>query len=208
MNRRAVLGCSRVTNRRRELLSAFASFLCSDLGGAWEESELQILTDPTVAQITDAVRAAEGADYFLGYFIAHGALRRGARPWRQLFADFGGEELSEAQLNPGNPWCTLILDSSSGGTAEPPQIVRTRTNATSRATFDEALGHAERGLIKAWAPPTGGVDDFTFELLQHLATWAKSESDTLSCQEVFDAIAGTVYECGRRIRHFPIAVLR
>ena len=207
---------------------AWHRFLHSNPGGAWTEQEIACLNHCDRDAALAAVRAANGADYSLIVFAGQGQTRKGERPWPEAHVLLGdGGSLSERDLNPGTPRCTLVFDWSNRGTHEsaapskdatPPQTEQ--DDAKCRALFDQALETAESGLVKIYATEAGTAPgrglSFSQQLLQAAREWARTNHGILSLQQAVSLAAEAIqktnpllkpeYQGGRRLHHFPLAV--
>lgn len=188
------------------ILATLAGLLRSEWGGAWADTEVKTLAGAGADAVRQAVREAQPADYFFGYFLAPGSCKISDRPWPQLFALFGNEEISETELNPGCPWCTLIADAA---TAVNPAATwpNARDPKRVRDAFDRALTNAEQGLVKIYPTTESWTDcGFTAGLLQGVAEWAARNHGVLTLDQAARKADGATYEGGRRRRHFPLGL--
>jgi hypothetical protein len=207
----------------------FKAFLQSDVGGAWEDGEIVLNTNPTREQIQAAVTSARNADYTLTLFVGQGELRKGALPWEEMQILLGsGELVTERELNSGTQRCALIFDCGNSTTNQDGEALPSvsfeisPTNgarSNSRHQYEAALGAAERGLTKVYATPAGNslhTRSFAQHLLHQSHRWAEANRGTLNLGDaVLRANAAleregyphaAQYLPGRRLHDFPFAV--
>ncbi|BBO31964.1 caspase family protein [Lacipirellula parvula] len=89
----------------------FKAYLESAIGGAWESSEICILSHPTEKELLKWVNSASTKDYSFVTFSGHGyhAKGKGVDETRLCINDT--EEVAVSKLNPGNPRSLIIADS-------------------------------------------------------------------------------------------------
>jgi hypothetical protein len=84
-------------------LVAFASFLQTNLGGAWDEDEIVVQKTPTRSQILARVNSARDADYSLFFFAGHGETVKTDLPWPEVRMQLdSNESITERELNTGS----------------------------------------------------------------------------------------------------------
>lgn len=198
-------------------------FLRSNAGGAWSDQEITRLNNPDRDATLAAVRTAKDADYSLLVFAGRGQVRKGDVPWPEAHTLLGdGGSVSEADLNPGTPRCTLVFDWSNGASTQPGALGRGADQAGNqfRALFDQALQKAEGGLVKIFASQTDAAAphglSFSSLLLHAAQEWTRTNHGTLSLQQAVSLVADATpktaptlkaeYQGGRRLHHFPLAV--
>ncbi len=210
-------------------LTVWSAFLCSDLGGAWRDEEIIILRDPDLDQARRAVRSLEGNDFGFVIFCGHGEVVQGAKPWPETVLSFGRHgDLTETEMNPGTPRCTLLLDCCRRpADAEDDRTYLTEEKSASfsarqstRELFDKAMAAAEKGLVKIYAASVGEYADDDKSFSKQLIHQAKITMQTstgvldqsLAVELTAEAMKTTLpqqhpeYRGGRRLRHYPFAV--
>lgn len=207
-------------------------FLRSALGGAWRGEEVIRLVNPNRADVVSAIADAKSCDFALIYFVGQGETRKSDRPWTETHIQLqSGEMVTERDLNPGNPRCSLILDCSGHfSPANCPTLHPTSAPTSpagndhdwSRSAYDEAVGAAESGVVKMFATVNGEESrpgrTFAHHLIATATAWATKDQGLLTNDEAFARALLTFthetpsgkaeYRGGRRLRDFPFAVCR
>lgn len=89
-------------------LEGYRTFLCSPLGGAWQDGEIATFLSPNRAQVDAALRILTTADYSVTLFSGHG--RHSAVTQSTIVELQSGIELDSDRLRSGAPKHILILD--------------------------------------------------------------------------------------------------
>lgn len=205
-------------------------FLRSNPGGVWSTSEIYIAKDYKKDAILKLITSAKSCDYSLVVFAGHGQTLKTDMPWAEaqlLLSE--GNSLSEREINPGSPRCTLIMDCCRGlaDEEEPTELIKEaaeleRANDPDAccALFTKTLAAAESGLVKIYSRAVGSATadtrSFTKHLLFGAAKWAGLSQGVLTLNEAVGRTAQGMttsnpqqkpeYHGGRRLRHFPLAV--
>lgn len=211
-------------------LAMFYSFLRSNCGGAWQENEILRHENPSMAQILATVRAAKNADYSLVFLAGYGEKVKAGLPWAEMrIALDCGETITERELNPGTPRCTLIFSCASRTSAQdpnpPPDTSASfprneKPSSEFRTLYYERLMQAEGGVARIYSTsisdPAAGTKFFTQSLITTANRWALINKGMLHLGEAValanDAMKKTnnshraEYLGGRRLRHFPFLV--
>lgn len=84
-------------------------FLKSQAGGEWEESEIEILRNPSCFEVKLSVKLASVADYAFVAFSGHGhhVVGKGVDETRICLRD---GQMSAYELNTGSDRCTVVID--------------------------------------------------------------------------------------------------
>ena len=84
------------------------SFLLSPIGGAWKESEIINLTNPTIEEVRNKISLLQLADYSFVFFAGHGYYLM--HKDSTILNINATQELDSIELRKGAPKHTLILD--------------------------------------------------------------------------------------------------
>lgn len=84
------------------------SFLLSAIGGAWKDSELINLTNPTIEEVRNKINLLTQVDYSFVFFAGHGYYSM--REARTILNINATQELDSIELRQGASKHTLILD--------------------------------------------------------------------------------------------------
>jgi hypothetical protein len=234
MNRRAILLAAASKNTSFSRVAAdvenFRAFLKSNIGGAWNDSEVALRMNPTRDQIISAVQSATDSTYCMVFFAGSGKKVKKKLPWFEMELSLNsGEIVSERELNSGSARCTLILDGSASVSAgrpedvlEVPSILRgqDQESAEYRAHYDRSLAEAESGLVRVYVTrqeySAASKQSFAQLLFEESCNWAMQKMGVLSVGEAV-ALAGDAvrlksgslrieYLGGRRLHDFPFAI--
>jgi hypothetical protein len=205
-------------------IRAWKKFLSSSFGGSWTDDEIIDLSGKDKAAISVELGRGAGVDYSLVCFSGHGCLvkdRFGFSVTKVLITD--RDEMLEYELNPESPWCTMVFDCCRKLPTEEKVAFANETITTpwiddTRTRFEEELRKCERGLVKVFAADVGeaAADNRSFSrVLISVAQNLDNYSDGVLRINKAVQLAGEampkqqnpVYEGGRRLRHFPFAVL-
>lgn len=203
--------------------AAWKDYLCSAAGGAWYNSEIEVLSNPS-AKAALACTQKIYAGYGFVAFSGHGYVDMSTG---QTMACFVGGNLSDSQLAPPSDRATLIMDSCRGlahvAIAKESMELREAVidKQAYRDLFDRALERAEKGSCRIYGcsfdeaaneEKTGGA--FTQNLIKVGTAWRTS--GVLTLRQSFDAATARVRQrypqqnpealLGRRLNHFPFAV--
>ena len=226
MNRKAILitTSSEKNPTRSEDAKALRTFLQSQFGGKWEDDEIFSLENPTKNGIAVAVDSARHSGYAFVMFEGRGRKSGSDLPWPEMeFFLSPNETISERELNPGAPRCTLFLTCpggdlqvrDSGLTPENPA-----NTVISKIVYNQALAAAESGLVKVHISALDGAESktpsFTRYLIGETMGWLTKNKGVLSLGDAINlARAGLLrdgfqinldYLPGRRRHDFPFAV--
>lgn len=236
MNRRAILiGASPISDPIPGVyadLNTWHDFLCSNIGGAWDNSEIRVVDKHyTRQEIIAAVNSVKMVDYSLIVFAGHGETVIGNLPWSQTLLHLTDDEsILERDLNPGTPRCTLVLDCC----RKSPEIIEEAISFTDksaafkaqkssiayRTLYDKYLMSAESGLVTIYSTEIGygAADKYSFSqhMIYQAREWVKQNKGVLSLSEGVFLASESIkqinpqqtpeYQGGRRLRHFPLAV--
>lgn len=205
------------------------AFIKSPAGGMWYEDEI-ISPLPTASDVLEAVDSVAHSDYSLVVFIGHGAMVKEGRPWKETRIEVNEKEtlLADRQLNTGTLRLTLVLDccrdllwpTPSGNFSGIEPFVPTGINSiVFREVFEANLLQAEQGITKIYSADENN-SSFSQFLIDGACEWCKhhkhesvlSWSDAVAVgqkkmeAENVSARQGFVYQGGRRLRHFPMAI--
>lgn len=210
-------------------METWYDFLQSNLGGAWRPSELLSLRDPSIDEVQKGLIAAGECEYSFIIFCGHGELIKLNKPWRETVINFGHYgNVSESQINPKTPWCTLLFDccrlagefSNDLNFLIESKSASVEVRSSTRELFDKTLENSEKGLVKVFAasPGEAAEDEKSFsKQLVHLArAWMATGEGVLrldaavalAAQEMKQILPqqNPEYLGGRRHRHFPFAI--
>ena len=210
-------------------LVAWDAFLKSACGGAWDTEEVETLKDPSLKDLNPALRRLAEVDYSFVVFCGHGATVDLGKPWTETILCFGTHgEVSDSQLNPGTPRCTMLLDCCRGLISlsdEQRFLIEGKAASAvdrrgARSAYDEALELAEKGLVTIFAASVGeeASDRRSFSkqlILQAESVMAAHEGilpQSLAVELTAQAMKITTpqqhpeYNGGRRLHHFPFAI--
>lgn len=212
-------------NGVRADIAAWKGYLTSPTGGSWREDEIIDLSGERAASICATLRTGRLIDYSFVCFSGHG---------RALLDPYGysttvvlandEEELSECDLNPGSPRCTMLLDCCRHLPKEPliesfamDAVVDTMRYDT-HEVFDRVLQGCEKGLVRIYGTELnhGAADEksFTRMMIRYAENAVEDCADGIL--RLPDAVRGAkkwldeqqtpVYRGGRRLGHFPFAI--
>jgi hypothetical protein len=217
-------------------VARFSDFLLSDFGGAWEAEEIGILFTPSRGELEPRLEEASAADYVFISFAGHGQHVVGGslNDTRIILND--SEEMFVHELNPRNRRHLVVVDAcrtlveiepvAKLGSLAEAVCYPTTNRLACRERFDAAVAQAEEGRVVAYscgvnqsAGESVGGGFFSRFLVEgaEQACIRSRERGVLFVREAF-SIAQTetlrknspqrpVLEAGRRIRHFPFAVV-
>lgn len=82
-----LLGCDTVDISTRYDVDTWESFLQSNRGGAWENTEIMKLVDPSKTEVTSKLESIRSRyDYLLLIFAGHGGIKKENGNDEQIFA--------------------------------------------------------------------------------------------------------------------------
>lgn len=211
-------------------MNAFSTYLKSNVGGAWASDEIICENNPTRDQIVRAVKEAITVDYTMVYFAGHGEATKSELPWTETRMYLSsGETITEREINPGSPRCTLIMDCCLRMPDPDEGKLLTKTSMLSESInrgaeyhnlYMNNLSAAESGLVKIFVTKVGNavadLHSFTQHLLKDSNIWASNNRGILHLGEAVELAQNSMklensqqqpeYRGGRRLRHFPFAV--
>jgi hypothetical protein len=219
-----------------EDVASYASFLASDFGGAWKDDEIRVLNNPSKDLVNAWLKVAKNADYAFITFSGHGyhAVGKGINETRLLIND--DQEMAVSELNPGNPRVLIIPDacrkvtpvtmeksarSIQASLTEAARFLKPNRQRC-RELFDKGITNAELGSIYMYScdlnEAAGDTNSFSRMLVGVGEAWAeRRDAGTLASNYAFAGAAEATtkknpqqhpkMDAGRRINHFPFAVL-
>jgi hypothetical protein len=185
-------------------------------GGAWEESEIAALVDPTVAQIAEAIDRAGRADYAFVAFSGHGGIEQDSRTGYQVQKIIVGNNLTYdfLALTPKSKKSTLVCDACrvveqvvvfNERVEKSIKFARAKVAATRamyRTRFEAAVTAAAEGVYTMYGCAVGqycydaGINGgfFTGSLIDNAAAWCDrvTASQCLAMHEVLSMAAQAV----------------
>lgn len=205
-------------------IRAWKQFLTSSLGGSWDNDEVIDLSGRSKGEVSQELRRGVEVDYSLVCFSGHGCLVKdqfGFSVTKVFITD--QDEMSEYDLNPGSPWCTMVFDCCRAHPDEEKVAFANEASALSwlgdtSVRFEEEIKKCEKGCVKVYAADEGesAEDKRSFSrvlisVAQHLDNYSdgvlRIDKAVLLAGEAMPAQQNPVYGGGRRLRHFPFAVL-
>jgi hypothetical protein len=242
MTRRALLiEASRIKNLAdlpgaREDVASYRDFLKSDFGGAWEDPEIHVLSNPSKKLLTEWLELAGKADYSFVTFSGHGEHVVGKKINETRVCINDTEEFPVYSLNTGSPRCLVVADacrkvtrvsmeksarSIMASLMEAEEALRPNRQRC-RRLFDLTLTQSERGAIFMYScdldEAASDTDSFSRFLVAVGEGWAERRSaGVLLADGAFKVAAKETtarnkqqhpqMDAGRRIAYFPFAVL-
>ncbi len=216
MKRRAVLieageakGQKKITGPGHDV-RRMRTWLTSNVGGAWEDYEIETLHNPSLAEVRAAVRSAGDAEYSVSAFSGHGWIEEDGITGRltQKIILGTGESVDFGVIRPTSTKSLLICDAC----REVERITRLSESVNAalryqrksadysrplyRRAFDEQVRSANPGAFfmyacsvdeYAYEDPLNGVY-FTIGLIEQAAEWWRDcdDSDILLVQDAFE----------------------
>lgn len=206
-------------------ISAWKQYLMSPYGGSWAEDEILDLSGRSKDNIVSMLQVGRTIDYSLVCFSGHGYLtkdRLGFNMTMTLINDV--DEMSERELNPGSPWCMQVFDCCRKGlenekVAFSNEALNASFQHNTRALFENELLKCERGLVTVYAADEGegAADERSFSRVLMGVSKDKVGASTNGVLHIDEAVRfanaemppqqNPVYKGGRRLHHFPFAVM-
>ena len=204
---------------------AWKRYLMSSYGGCWTGDEIVDLSGSGKEHISAVFQASSMVDYSLVCFSGHGYLAKdkwGFSVTKVWINDV--VEMSERDLNPGCPWCMQIFDCCRKGpenekVAFPNETLNKSVQDDTRMLFENELLKCERGLVKVYAASEGeeAADERSFSRVLMAVSKDKAVASANGVLHIDDAVRfaneemppqqNPVYRGGRRLHHFPFAVM-
>ena len=203
---------------------AWQKYLRSNIGGAWSDSEISILRNPTPSEMK-ALISRRSDDYNFITFSGHGYV---ASHTNETMICLQGGSLSETDLITPASRSTVILDSCRGilsahfSEALCSEMYKSFVDSQRyRTLFDNAISRAEKGVCQLYGCSFGEAaqeskagGEFTQALIQAGESW--NERGVLSLHRAFEHAEKILQrtspgqtpesKLGRRLNHFPFAV--
>lgn len=206
-------------------ISAWKQYLMSPYGGSWAEDEILDLSGRSKDNIVSMLQVGRTIDYSLVCFSGHGYLtkdRFGFNMTMTLIDDVVA--MSERELNPGSPWCMQILDccrrdpeNEKVGVCD--EAIDMSHQHDTRILFENEMLKCERGLVKVYAAGEDeeAADERSFSRVLMAVAKDKVGASTNGVLHIDEAVRfandemppqqNPVYRGGRRLHHFPFAVM-
>lgn len=217
-------------------VASYARFLKSDFGGAWEDSEITILSHPAKSNLERYIKLAKFYDYSFVTFSGHGHHVKGKTVDETRLCINDREEISVYDLNSQGSYSLVVADACRKVTyidaekqarafemALSEAEARLRPNrARCRELFYKTLSAAEKGPIYFYScdlnEAASDVPSFSSKLVEAGEGWAENKKEgVLPSNLAFRAAAEAITSrnaqqnpqsnAGRRSIHFPFAVL-
>jgi hypothetical protein len=207
-NQGKLLGAIEDVRRLREWLE-------SNIGGAWNSDEIKVLSNPSPADVRNAVKEASNSSFSFVTFSGHGEITQdqyGTR--RQKIIVGTGESMDLTELKPSSPKNVIICDScrivreivQMSRTVKAALLLENRATRFQRyqyrERFDSAVANANPGTWSMYGcspnqfsnedPLNGGL--FTISLITEGAKWTEGQdgSATLYVEEAFELAKSAV----------------
>ena len=204
---------------------AWKQYLMSSYGGCWTGDEIVDLSGSSKEYISTVLQAASMIDYSLVCFSGHGYLAKdkwGFSVTKVWINDV--VEMSERELNPGSSWTMMLLDCCRKGPGyEKIALANESLNMSlqynTRTIFDNELLKCEKGLVTVYAAGEGegAADERSFSRVLMGVSKDKVGASANGVLHIDEAVRlaneemppqqNPVYRGGRRLHHFPFAVL-
>lgn len=208
-------------------VTAWERFLHASLGGAWLNSEIVTILDPSRAEVLDAIRLAGDSDFALVTFSGHGYVTKDNYGFTEtrLYLS-GNEEISERDMNTGSHWCLAIFDCCRRFDIEAPPIdvnfaneALTSTGANvARQIYENAIERCEKGYVKVYSAGLHQMAQDEDSFTRAMIDCAKENIDRkqdgiLRINEAVELAKRKLtrqqvpeYRGGRRLGHLPFAI--
>ena len=194
-------------------VESYRKWLKSDFGGAWEDSEIRMLSKPTKSALQRAIQLAGIHDYGVITFSGHGHHVKGKGIDETRLCINDNEEISVYDLNPQCSYSLIVADACrmvsilnaeararAFAMALQESQRRLKPNrARCRALFDTALSKAEKGPIFFYScglnEAASDVPSFSVRLVEVAQKWAESieeERGLLPSDRAFRAAAEAI----------------
>lgn len=181
----------------------FRSYLASPTGGAWDESEISTLKNPTKANVLSGVEWLKGGEYSFVVFSGHG---KHSMALNSAVIQLGpGVELNSVELRVGAARHTLILDCcrhivddrATKADFASAMLKEERSSViASRQKFDRELERCPPGMVllsscsmSEMSDDTSAGGRFSLALLDAASNWrsGRFSDDVLSIVAAFDS---------------------
>jgi hypothetical protein len=212
----------------------YRSFLKSNLGGKWEDSEILSLPNPKSSLVTRAVKEfLKGADYTFTIFTGHGFLNIDENDRQYL--EVADDDISILSLRTTAKRQTIIIDACRGFHSPSQAILKgfsevfesfTGDPYSTRQIFNNAVMRAEEGLTVLYAASqnqtsldTDNGAAYLLSLLHIAKTWEEVDKKNniidlkvtheyakTYLSENFETIQIPSMNREKRERHYPFAV--
>lgn len=182
-------------------------YLRSITGGAWNDREVTVLSDPTRQQVVEKMRWVQEADFSFVSFSGHGYERQmelypGLMTTMTQMVCSDGREIGKNEITPKTHRSVVLLDccrvfhtiekraDSIGGMLER-RASHTISRGTARALFERAIGSAQRGPTVLYGCEFDGtasdLPSFTQSLVATASQWGKQSFGVLHLGNAFNA---------------------
>ena len=215
--------------------SLWHDFLRTNVGGRWHSDEI-LCPNPNTQDVLTAVNSIRNVDYSLVVFIGQGVLVKEDCPWMEMRIGLNDKEtlLADRQLNTGSPCLTLVLDcyqnsaqkiNDSFSQNKHTQFDTINSDVKFRGIYEDSMQYAERGFVKIYSTSQTHKGRqtplFSSFMIDEAYKWSNFHDDK-SILSWNDAVGlaqkrmkeyglsmedyQLVYQGGRRLRHFPLAI--
>lgn len=212
----------------------YRSFLTSNLGGRWEDSEILSLPNPKASLVTRAVKEfLNGADYTFTIFTGHGFLNSDEN--NRQYLEVADGDISILNLRTTAKRQTLIIDACRGFHSPSEAILKgfsevyehlTGDPYSTRLMFNNAVMRAEEGWTVLYAASrnqtaldTDNGAAYLLSLLHTAENWEEIDKKNniiglkvihdyakIYLSENFETIQIPSMNKEKRLRYFPFAV--
>lgn len=198
------------------------TWMSNNNGGAWNEPEFEVLDNPSIRQIDEAISRAGSADYAIVSFSGHGCIEEDSRTGRhtQKIVVGNNETIDFERLRPRARKLVMLCDAcrivqqsltlneSLERSIKAAQAKSWATREMYRARFDAAIEDAAEGSFTMYGCSVGEYcyEDsinggyFTDAMIENAAKWCDSRT-TSGCLVAQDALTSAAKAVNLRTRH-------